>query len=319
MLLSPTALEHRSTINGMIVAPRPHFRWVLRARTLALGERTLLVGVVNVTPDSFSDKGKFFLLEKAVQHSLRLLGRGADILDLGGESTRPGTRPAVSAQQEMDRVLPVIEAVLRERPGTIISIDTYKAETARAAVTAGAEIVNDISGFLWDGSMAAACAELGCGTILMHTRGKMHEWRTQPPLPHDEVVPLVLRELGERVAHARTAGIRPERMVLDPGFGFGKAGDENYPLLANLDALHALGFPILAGTSRKSFLGHTLSSIYRNVVPPDERDVASAASITAAVLAGAHLVRVHDVRTAREAVAVADAIRAHSLNLNSKG
>ena len=216
-------------------------------------------------------------------------------------------------------MLPVIEAVLRERPGTIISIDTYKAETARAAVTAGAEIVNDISGFLWDGSMAAACAELGCGTILMHTRGKMHEWRTQPPLPHDEVVPLVLRELGERVVHALTAGIRPERMVLDPGFGSGETRNEeitHWPISTRCMPWDFRSSLALHGNQLA--LGHTLSSIYKNVVPPDERDVASAASITAAVLAGAHLVRVHDVRTAREAVAVADAIRAHSLNLNSK-
>ncbi len=306
------ALGHRTRINGMIVAPRPRFQWALRTRTLALGDRTLLSGVINVTPDSFSDKGKFFSPEKAVQHALRLLARGADILDAGGESTRPGTRPAVSAQEEIDRVLPVIEGVLREHPRAVISIDTYKAETARAAVTAGAEIVNDVSGFLWDNAMAPTCAELGCGTILMHTRGRMQEWRTQTRLPHDEVVPLVLSELRERAENALSAGVMHDRIVLDPGFGFGKTGDENYPLLANLDALHALGFPILSGTSRKSFLGHTLSSIYRNIVPPGERDIATAASITAAVLAGAHVVRVHDVRTAREAVAIADAIRPQS-------
>ncbi len=273
----------------------------------------MVVGVVNVTPDSFSDGGKFFSAARAVEHALRLLDEGADILDLGGESTRPGTRPPVSAQEELDRVLPVIEAILHERSGTILSIDTYKAETARAAVTAGAEIVNDVSGFLWDPGMAAICAELGCGVILMHTRGRSQEWRTQPPLPHDEVVTLVLRELEQRTRAALAAGVRQAAIVLDPGFGFGKALDENYPLLAHFEALHALGYPLLAGPSRKSFLGKTLAPIHGHDIPPDQRDNATLAAITATVLAGAHLVRVHNVQAAREAIAIADAIRADSL------
>jgi len=273
----------------------------------------MVVGVVNVTPDSFSDGGKFFSAARAVEHALRLLDEGADILDLGGESTRPGTRPPVSAQEELDRVLPVIEAILHERSGTILSIDTYKAETARAAVTAGAEIVNDVSGFLWDPGMAAICAELGCGVILMHTRGRSQEWRTQPPLPHDEVVPLVLRELEQRTRAALAAGVRQAAIVLDPGFGFGKALDENYPLLAHFEALHALGYPLLAGPSRKSFLGKTLAPIHGHDIPPDQRDNATLAAITATVLAGAHLVRVHNVQAAREAIAIADAIRADLL------
>jgi dihydropteroate synthase len=293
----------------MIVAPRPLFNWRLRTRLLPLGERTLLVGVVNITPDSFSDKGKFFSREAAVEHALKLLEQGADILDMGGESTRPGSRPPVSAQEEVDRVLPVLKIVLRERPGAIVSIDTYKAEVARAALAAGAEIVNDVSGFLWDEAMAATCAELGCGVVLMHTRGKMHEWRTQPRLQRDEVVPLVLGGLRERADAALAAGVQRERIVLDPGFGFGKVGDENYPMLAHLDAFGALGSPILAGTSRKSFLGKTLEKLYGNAVPPEQRLNATLASITAAVLAGAHLIRTHDIQAAREAVAIADAIR----------
>ena len=300
----------------MIAAVRPHFGWEIRNRALALGKRTLLAGVLNVTPDSFSDEGRFFSPEQAVEHALRLLGDGADILDIGGESTRPGTRPPLSASEEIDRILPVIESVRRERPNAVISIDTYKAETARAAIAAGAEIVNDVSGFLWDSAMAAECAKLACGVILMHTRGTMREWRTHPPLPHDQVVPLVLRDLRERVEHALKAGVQPNRVVLDPGFGFGKAGDENYPLLANLDALHALGFPILAGTSRKSFLGKTLQKMYGREVPPAQREIATAASITAAILAGAHIVRVHDVTTTREAAAIADAIREDSSRLD---
>ncbi len=293
----------------MPVAPRPHFGWALHSRTLPLGERTLLVGVVNVTPDSFSDGGKFLPATRAMDHALKLLDEGADILDIGGESTRPGTRPPVSAQEELDRTLPVIEGILQTQPETIISIDTYKAETVEAAVRAGAQIVNDVSGFLWDPAMAATCAERGCGVILMHTSGHSSEWRTQPPLPHAEVTPLVLRELKQRADAALSAGVAHAAIVLDPGFGFGKVLDENYPLLARFDELHALGYPLLAGVSRKAFLGRKLAQIYGHDVPPDQRGNATVAAMTAAVLAGAHLVRVHDVAAAREAVVIADAIR----------
>jgi len=300
----------------MIVAARPKFQWFFRRHSLALGERTLVMGVLNVTPDSFSDKGKFLSPEKAIEHALRILDEGADILDMGGESTRPGDRPAVSAHEEVDRLLPVMEAVLRERPSTIISVDTYKAATAHAAIQAGAEIVNDVSGFLWDAEMAPLCAELGCGVVLMHTRGRMHEWRTQPRLPQDAVVPLVLRELRERIDHALHAGVPQEKIAIDPGFGFGKVGEENYPLLAHLDHLSALGYPILTGTSRKSFLGRTLEKIYGEVPPPELRLNATNASIVACVLGGTHIVRAHNVKAAREAVAVADAIRQGAVPLS---
>lgn len=293
----------------MIVAPRPPFEWHLRTRLLPLGARTLLMGIVNVTPDSFSDGGQYFSAERAIEHSLKLLDEGADILDLGGESTRPGSRPLVSAQEEIDRLLPVEIAVLRERPDTIVSIDTYKAATACTTIASGAEIVNDVSGFQWDEAMPGTCAKLGCGVILMHARGRMDEWPALPPIPRDEVAPLVLRELRERSESALEAGVQRASLVLDPGFGFGKSFDANYPLLAHLDALHALGFPVLVGTSRKSFLGRTLAPIYGKDAPPDQRGNATLASVTAAVLAGAHIVRVHDVKAAREAVAIADAIR----------
>jgi dihydropteroate synthase len=296
----------------MAVAPRPHFRWTLRTPSLSLGERTLLVGVVNVTPDSFSDGGKFLSATSAIDHALKLLDEGADILDVGGESTRPGARPTISAQEELDRVLPVMEGILQRRSETILSIDTYKNETARAAVRAGAQIVNDVSGFLWDPAMAAACAELRCGVILTHTRGHSSEWRTQPKLVREEVVPLVLRELQQRADAAIAAGIKHSAIVLDPGFGFGKVLDENYPLLAHFDELRALGYPLLAGVSRKAFLGRTLARIYGHDVAVDQRGNATVAAVTAAVLAGTHLVRVHDVREAREAVAIADAIRGGS-------
>lgn len=298
-----------SRMRFMILAPRPHFDWQLRARSFALGERTLLAGIVNVTPDSFSDGGHYYVLEQAIAHALQLLEDGADLLDIGGESTRPGVRAQLSAQEELDRVLPVIQAVLRHQPGTILSIDTYKAATARAAITAGAEIVNDVSGFMWDEAMARTCVELRCGVVLTHTRGRMADWSKLPPLAREEVVPIVLHGLQKCLAIALDAGVHQASIMLDPGFGFGKRLEENYPLLAHLDELHALDYPLLAGTSRKAFLGRTLAAIYGQDPPPGQRGNATLASVTAAVLAGAHIVRVHDVKAAREAVAVADAMR----------
>ncbi len=319
----------------MPFAVRPRFEWRLRTRTLPLGPRTLLMGILNVTPDSFSDGGQFFAPGNALRHALDMLDKGADLLDLGGESTRPGSL-ALTPAEEQARVLPVLEAILQARPDAILSIDTYHAETARLAVEAGAQIVNDVSGHLWDPTMSATCADLGCGAILMHTRGRPQEWRTQPALAHDEVVPLVLRDLRARAASALAAGIPREAIVLDPGFGFGKILDENFPLLTHLDALHALGFPILAGVSRKSFLTRPLnttllsaptllSSRTPNLLssrtlsergePKGEGSASSTSdpttiANTAAILAGAHILRVHDVRPARAAADLADRILA---------
>ena len=257
------------------------------------------MGILNVTPDSFSDGGRFRGVEDAVEAGLRMFAEGAAIVDVGGESTRPGDYDKISSQQEVDRVLPVIEGMVRRQPEALLSIDTYRASTARLAVEAGVEIVNDVSGFLWDAAMAETCAALDCGVVVMHTRGRPEEWKALSVLAPTEVVPLVLRELEERVASAVAAGIRPERIVVDPGFGFGKRGEENYPLLARLDALLAPGRPILAGISRKGFLGGSVAK---------ERGNASLAALTAAILNGASVVRVHDVRESVEAAAVADAV-----------
>ena len=291
---------------------RPHFNWQLRSRTVELGPRTLIMGVLNVTPDSFSDGGRFFEPAAAIEHGLAMLENGADILDVGGESTRPGalavsSQPAVSAEEELRRVIPVIEELLRRRPKAIVSIDTYKAQVARAAIEAGAEIANDVSGLRWDPEMARTVAELQCGVVLMHMRGSPAEWRTLPPL--DDPTELVARELEERAQAAIAAGIARERIVLDPGFGFGKRLDENYPLLARFDELHKLGFPLLAGLSRKSFIGRTLAK-NGNDLPPHERLYGSLAAVTAAILKGAHIVRVHDVQSTAQAVRIADRIQA---------
>lgn len=316
----------------MPFAVRPLFEWRLRTRTLMLGKRTLLMGILNVTPDSFSDGGKFFDPAAALAHALRMLDEGADILDLGGESTRPSS-VALTPAEEQARVLPVLRALLDARPEAVVSIDTYHAQTARLAVEAGAEIVNDVSGGLWDARMAATCATLGCGAVLMHTRGRPQEWRTLPSLARDEVLPLVLRELETRIQAALAAGVAREAIMVDPGFGFGKILGENYPLLAGLDRLHTLGFPVLAGVSRKSFLTRTVAADLQRApatgtgsdtgapkpalnLPKGlaaemwDSALPTAVAHTAAILAGAHILRVHDVRPARETAAIADRILA---------
>ncbi len=312
---------------------RPVFQWNLGTRALELGKRTLIMGVVNVTPDSFSDGGQFLDRDQALEHAHHLLDEGADILDIGGESTRPGARvdagaskagaskpaeansaanlkaavraPAVSTEEELKRVLPVIAELKKKHPNAVLSVDTYKAAVARAAVGAGAEIVNDVSGFRWDPQMAKTIADLKCGAVLMHMRGRPEEWRTLPP-PGD-IVLLVKRELKEWAEKAVLAGVRRERIVLDPGFGFGKNFDENYPLLARFSDLQAAGFPLLAGTSRKSFIGRTLAQGGKDA-PPADRLYGTLATQTALILKGAHILRTHDVKAAVEAARVADAI-----------
>jgi len=308
---------------------RSVFQWNLGGRALELGKRTLIMGIVNVTPDSFSDGGQFLERDQAVAHAERLLDEGADILDIGGESTRPGARvdagtpkpadtkkdaagnlkaasaPAVNAEEELKRVLPVIAELKKKHPKAVLSVDTYKAVVARAAVGAGAEIVNDVSGFRWDAQMAKTIADLKCGAVLMHMRGRPEEWRSLPP-PGD-IVLVVKRELKEWAEKAVLAGVRRERIVLDPGFGFGKSFDENYPLLGRFSELQATGFPLLAGTSRKSFIGRTLATGGKDV-PPEGRLYGTLATETALILKGVHILRTHDVKAAVEAARVADAI-----------
>jgi dihydropteroate synthase len=294
---------------------RSRYDWKLRTRALPLGQRTVVMGVLNATPDSFSDGGTFSTPAAGIEYALAMFEQGADIVDIGGESTRPGKRRPVSVQEEIDRVVPVVEGVLRHRPGAILSVDTYKAQTAGSALAAGAEIVNDVSGFLWDEKMAKICVAAGCGVVLMHTRGRPEEWQTLPPLQQKEVVPLVSHALRHRLQWALEAGIERERIVLDPGFGFGILLEQNYVLLAGLEELSGLGQPLLAGVSRKAFLGRTLAPLHQGVdAPVGRRESASLAAVTAAILAGAQLVRVHDVGPSREAAAIADAILAASVH-----
>lgn len=299
---------------------RQRFEWHLGKRCLALGERTLVMGVVNVTPDSFSDGGLHFDEERAVAHALHLLDEGADIVDVGGESTRPGAgvRPglgggtnfaphhaSVPEKEELRRVIPVVEAVKHARPDAVVSVDTYKAAVAAAAVAAGAEIVNDVSGFLWDAAMATTLRGLSCGAVLMHMRGRPEEWRKLPPI--GDALGVVKRDLRDRTGEALEAGIAGERLVLDPGFGFGKNFEENYPLLGRFGELQELGFPLLAGVSRKSFLGRTAARHGKDA-PASDRLAGTVAAETVLVLSGVHILRTHDVRACTDAVRVAEAI-----------
>lgn len=288
--------------------------WRLRTRSVTLGERTLIMGVVNITPDSFSDGGVSFTPEAAMARCMQCLEDGADIIDLGAESTRPGSRAgaedaAVSAEEEQARLLPVLTGIVRQAPHAIISVDTYKAATAQAALAAGAEIINDVSGFTWDAAMPRVCAEAKAGVILMHTRGRPDEWRTQDRLPADAVLKMVRDGLEESLSLAERSGIRAHAVVLDPGYGFGKRFGENYALLARQSELLSLGRALLAGVSRKSFLGHTLAPLHGgSPASVDARETASIAALTAAILNGASIVRVHSIRTAVEAARIADEI-----------
>jgi len=289
---------------------RPVFEWQIGSRALQLGKRTLIMGVVNVTPDSFSDGGVTFDSERAVEHALKLLQDGADIIDVGGESTRPGAKVsgaeagvAVTEKEELARVIPVIAGVKEKVPKAVISVDTYKAGVARQALEAGAEIVNDVSGFLWDPKMAKTLAELKCGAVLMHMRGRPHEWHSLPPVP--DIVSLVKRELRDRTEAAVLAGMKRERMVIDPGFGFGKNREENYPLLRRFGEFHELRFPLLAGLSRKSFIGRALARDGKDAAVAD-RQFGTLAAETVVILKGTQIIRTHDVRACADAVRIAD-------------
>lgn len=277
-------------------------QWKIRDRSLPIGKRTLVMGILNVTPDSFSDGGDFLLPDKAVQHAEKMIAEGADIIDVGGESTRPGGNASVTAQEELQRVIPVIELLVR-RTRLPISIDTTKSEVARAALDAGAAIVNDISALRFDFYVADAAAKAGAGLVLMHSRGTPATMHRLPPVA--DIMEEVTSSLRSSINMSERRGVKRESIVIDPGIGFGKSQEQNIELIAKLDQL-ALAFPdlpILIGTSRKSFIGKMLDN-----APASERVHGTMASITAAILNGAHMVRVHDVKAAVETVRLADAI-----------
>ncbi len=272
--------------------------------SLVAGPRPLVMGVVNVTPDSFSDGGEWFEPEAAIAHGRELIAAGADLIDVGGESTRPGAeRPAV--EEELRRVVPVVQALAAE--GVVVSIDTMRASVASAAIDAGAALVNDVSGGLADGEMAALVAQAGIPFIAMHWRG--HSTDMQSRAVYDDVVAEVCAELVARVEALQDSGVRAENIILDPGFGFAKNAAHNWALLRRLDALIALGHPLLVGTSRKAFLGRLGRPEGADPSPPSERDLTTAVTSFHAARHGAWAVRVHDVAATIQALDVADALR----------
>jgi dihydropteroate synthase len=282
-------------------SPRQRFTIPLPdGRSLELGERTLVMGIVNVTPDSFSDGGERFDADRAAADALRMVEQGADLLDIGGESTRPGARP-VDADEEWRRVGPVLER-LRGRVEVPISIDTYKARTAERALAAGATIVNDISGLQFDPDLAGVVARGGAAVVLMHTRGRPDVMASHAMYGGDPVGE-VLDELVMRGQAAAMAGIARERIIYDPGLGFAKRAEHSLAVLAGLRRFHRLERPLLVAPSRKSFLAASLGPL-----PPAARTWGTAAAVTASILAGAHIVRVHDVAEMVQVARTADAI-----------
>ncbi len=281
-----------------LIATRPSYTLEVRGRRLTLGPRTLVMGIVNATPDSFSDGGSFAEAERAVAHGLSLFEAGADVVDVGGESTRPGGA-AVGPEEETRRVVPVIEG-LRRRADGLVSVDTTKAQVARAALDAGADLVNDVSGFRFDPELGPLVARCGVPAVVMHLRGDFETMHLAPA--YRDVMGEIAAELRESLARATRAGLPPERLIVDPGIGFAKDANHSLEALRRLGELHGLGRPILVGPSRKSFIGKVLE------LPASERLFGSAAAVAACVLAGAHLVRVHDVREMLQVVRVCDAI-----------
>ena len=270
-------------------------------KSLTAGDRTLVMGVINVTPDSFSDGGRLFDPARAVEAGIRMVEEGADVFDVGGESTRPGAEP-VDEREEQRRILPVVEG-LAKRVQTPVSVDTYRASTAAAALKAGGAIINDVSGLRYDPGLAGVVAANQAAVVLMHTRGRSKDMYQQAS--YHDLIGEVLDELRESIAFATTAGIVSERIIVDPGLGFAKDARHSYEVLARLSGFIELGRPVLVGPSRKSFLARPLG----DPVTPAARDWATAAAVTAAVLAGAHIVRVHAVREMLQVVRVADEIR----------
>jgi len=274
---------------------------------MPIGERTLIMGILNVTPDSFSDGGQFVTVDSALAQAERMIAEGTDIIDVGGESTRPGGEP-ISVEDEINRVIPVIEA-LTLRTDTPISVDTTKSEVARAALDAGAAIVNDISALRFDFYVADAVARAGAGLVLMHSRGTPATMHRLPPVA--DIMHEVTHSLRASINMAERRGVKPESIVIDPGIGFGKSQEQNLELIAKLDQLIAAfpDYPLLIGTSRKSFIGRLLADESGTPAPAEDRLYGSLATLTTAILKGAHIVRVHDVKATKDAIRVTESIR----------
>jgi len=281
--------------------------WHIKDRTLPIGKRTLIMGILNVTPDSFSDGGQFVSLDAAIAHAEQMISEGTDIIDVGGESTRPGGEP-VTVEEEIRRVVPVIKGLV-QRTDIPISVDTTKSEVARVALDSGAAIVNDISALRFDFYVADAAARAGAGLVLMHSRGTPATMHRLPPVA--DIMHEVTHSLRASINMAERRGVKRESIVIDPGIGFGKSQEQNLELLAKLDQLIAAfpDYPLLIGTSRKSFIGRLLADETGTLAPAEDRLHGTMATITTAILQGAHIVRVHDVKAAGETIRIAEQLR----------
>lgn len=268
--------------------------------SLDFSEKTCIMGILNVTPDSFSDGGLYFDKNKAVEHALRLVEEGADIIDVGGESTRPGSEP-VSIEEEIKRTSPVIQAISKAVK-VPISIDTYKAEVARRALDAGASMVNDISGLRFDPDMPKVVSEYKVPVIIMHIKGRPKDMQQNPV--YEALIPEIMDYIRESIKIAADHAIPEDIIVIDPGIGFGKTFEHNLEIIQNLREFTLLGIPVLVGVSRKAFIGKILDN-----APPTERIEGTAAAVTACILNGANIIRVHDVKEMAKAAKVADAIK----------
>ncbi len=294
--LKNLASELEQLLERVIVAPK--YRLVCKSRTLDLSSRTHIMGILNVTPDSFSDGGKFLDKDQAIAHALKMVADGADIIDVGAESTRPGAEP-VGLEEEMSRVIPVIET-LRKKSDVPISIDTYKSQVAEAALNAGADIINDISGMRFDAKMKKIAAKYQAPVVLMHIKGEPRNMQKNPL--YKDLITEIYQYLSESIELAESAGLPREKIIIDPGIGFGKRLGDNYEILRRLAEFRSLGCPILVGTSRKSFIGNVLN------LPPEQRLEGTAAAVALSIANGADIIRVHDVKEMKRVCVIGDLI-----------
>ena len=299
----------RSILEELIRYRKRSFQLRYNRKILPLGLKTAVMGVLNITPDSFSDGGMYTSPEKALRRAVEMYEEGAQIIDIGGESTRPGSK-RVSEEEEIRRVLPALKLIRKELSDAWISVDTYKAEVAKICLEEGADIINDISGGSFDERMFSVVSRFNCPYVLTHIKGKPESWKEEPPT-YGDVVGEIVRWFSERISKLKELGYRDDNLILDPGIGFGKMPEHNVEILSRFGELRVFGKPLMVGVSRKSFIGAVLDAFLGKHTRPEERLFGSLGALAPAVLEGAVIVRVHDVRETREFLALLDAVRTY--------
>ena len=300
----------REILEALMRFRRKNFKLEFNRKILPLGLKTAIMGVLNVTPDSFSDGGLYVKPEDALKRAIQMVEEGAEIIDIGGESTRPGSR-RISAEEELGRVLPALRLIRKELPDVWISVDTYKSEVARVCLEEGADIVNDISGGTFDSRMFEVVSRYGCPYVINHIKGRPETWREEP-IVYEDVVGEIADWFGERIRKLKESGYRrEENVILDPGIGFGKLPEHNVEILSRFEEFRIFGKPLMVGVSRKSFIGLILEGFLNKKTEPKERIFGSLGATAPAVMKGAHIVRTHDVKETREFLALLDAVRTY--------